>query len=252
MAGEEYVQSLARGLEVLRAFDAAHPRQTLSEVAASVGLTRATARRFLLTLVELGYLRSDGKLFSLTPRVLELGYGYLSGLTFPEIAQPHLERLSAAVHESTSASILDGTDIVYVARVPVQRIMAVSVGIGTRFPASATSMGRALLAGLGAEERSAHLAAELPTFTERTITARDELMAELDRVAAQGWALVDQELESGVRSLAAPIHGRDGTVIGAINIAARAEGPAEAFLANMLPDLRAAALVVESDLAASG
>ena len=249
MAAEEYVQSLARGLEVLRVFDASRPRQTLSEVAASTGLTRATARRFLLTLVELGYVRTDGKQFELTARVLGLGYSYLSSLTLPELAQPHLERLSAAVHESTSASVLDGTDIVYVARVPVRRIMAVTVGIGTRFPASATSMGRAILAALPAGERAGHLPDELPTFTDRTIASRTQLDAELDRVAVQGWALIDQELESGVRSLAVAVRDGAGAVLGAINIAARADGDADAFVSRLLPELRSAAAELERDIA---
>ena len=143
----DYVQSLARGLSVIKAFDGEHPRRTLSEVARHTDLTRATARRFLLTLVELEYVRTDGSVFWLTPRVLELGYSYLSSLSLPEIAGPHLEALSAKVRESTSVSILDGDDVVYVARVPVSRIMTVSITIGTRFPAYATSMGRVLLRG---------------------------------------------------------------------------------------------------------
>ncbi|GAB3905981.1 hypothetical protein GCM10027612_76470 [Microbispora bryophytorum subsp. camponoti] len=145
---EEHVQSLARGLAVIRAFDAASPELTLSEVARKTGLTRAAARRFLLTLAGLGYVRTDGRLFSLSPRVLELGYAYLSSLSLPEVALPHLERLAAEVHESASVSVLDDTDIVYVARVPTARIMRVTIAIGTRFPAYCTSMGRVLLAGL--------------------------------------------------------------------------------------------------------
>ena len=143
---DEFVQSFARGLDVIRAFDGDHPRMSLSEVAERTGLTRAAARRFLLTLVSLGYVSEDGRSFQLTPRVLELGYRYLSGLSFPELAQPHLESLSRALGESTSASVLDDTDIVYVARVPVRRIMTINVSIGTRIPAFATSMGRVLLA----------------------------------------------------------------------------------------------------------
>ena len=247
MAGEEYVQSLARGLEVLRAFDASHPRQTLSEVAATTGLSRAAARRFLLTLVELGYLRTDGKTFALTPRVLELGYGYLSTLTLPELAMPHLETLSASIGESSSASILDGSDVVYVARVPVKRIMAVTIGIGTRFPAWATSMGRVLLAALP----DADLPDELEALTDRTIRSRAKLTAELATVAAQGYALVDGELELGLRSLAVPVRS-GGVVIAAINVAGRSDGDANAFVARVLPPLRAAAAGIESDLAATG
>lgn len=201
----QYVQSLARGLAVIRAFDGENPRMTLSELAARTGLTRATARRFLLTLAELGYVVSDGKLFSLTPRVLELGFSYLSGLSLPEIAQPHLEALSRELGESTSASVLDGSPldgaaIVYVARVPTRRIMNVGITIGTRFPANLTSMGRVLLA--------AEPQARWP----------DALRTVLAEVRAQGWALVDQELEPGLRSIAAPVHSADGSVIAAINV----------------------------------
>ncbi|HLU32391.1 MAG TPA: helix-turn-helix domain-containing protein, partial [Natronosporangium sp.] len=146
--GPDFVQSLERGLAVIRAFDADHRSLTLSEVAAATGVTRAAARRFLLTLAELGYVRNHGRYFSLTARVLELGYAYLSSLSLPEVAEPHLEALVAQVDESSSLSVLDGTDIVYVARVPVRRIMTVAISVGTRFPAYATSMGRVLLAGL--------------------------------------------------------------------------------------------------------
>jgi IclR family pca regulon transcriptional regulator len=250
VAGEEYVQSLARGLEVLRAFDADNAELTLTDVAGLTGLTRATARRFLLTLVELGYLRTDGKRFALTARVLDLGYRYLSSLTLPQIAQPHLEQLSRAVGESTSASILEGTDIVYVARVPVQRIMTVTIGIGTRFPAYATSMGRAMLAGLPSEEIAAHLPGELSAFTDRTVVSRDDLDRELRAVAARGWALVDGELERGLRSLAVPVHGR-GRVVAAINVAGRADGDPAEHVARLLPDLRTAAETIERELAAS-
>ena len=169
----QYVQSLARGLSVIRAFDTDHCEMTLSDIARRTGLTRATSRRFLLTLVELGYVRTDDRLFTLTAKVLELGFSYLSSLTLPEIAQPHLEQLAASIHESTSASVLDGTDIVYVARVPTRRIMSVRINIGTRFPAYATSMGRVLLSGFTPEELDAHLASpDFEGFTSRTITSR--------------------------------------------------------------------------------
>src|SRR5579875_2536728 len=187
---------MARGLAVIRAFDSDHPALTLSEVAELTGLARAAARRFLLTLADLGYVRVDGRTFALTPRVLELGYAYLSSLSLPQIAEPHLERLAAEVRESTSVTVLDGTDIVYVARVPASRIMRVTISIGTRFPAYATSMGRVLLAGLTPAELDACLArATMSPITARTITSPAALRAELDRVRAQGWALVDQELE---------------------------------------------------------
>ena len=154
----------------------------------------------MLTLAELGYVTTDGKLFALTPRVLELGFSYLSGLSLPELAQPHLEALSRELGESTSASVLDGDAIVYVARVPTRRIMNVGITIGTRFPADVTSMGRVLLAA------------------EHESSWPDALRATLAEVRRQGWALVDQELEQGLRSIAAPLHSADGTVIAAINV----------------------------------
>ena len=164
----EFVQSLERGLAVIRAFGADDPELTLSDVARRTDLTRAAARRFLLTLVDLGYVRSDGKHFALTPRVLELGYAYLSSLSLPEIAEPHLERLAAQVRESSSVSVLDGDEIVYVGRVPTSRIMRVSINVGTRFPAYATSMGRVLLAALPDDELDAYLQrAEIEPLTAR-------------------------------------------------------------------------------------
>ncbi|GII76557.1 IclR family transcriptional regulator [Sphaerisporangium rufum] len=247
---DEYVQSLARGLSVIRAFDATAPELTLSEVARATGLTRAAARRFLRTLVDLGYVRTDGRLFALSPRVLELGYAYLSGLSLPEVAQPHLERLVAEVHESASVSVLDVPDIVYVARVPTTRIMRVTISIGTRFPAHATSMGRVLLAGLPAAELAGYLdRAPLDRHTSRTITSREALAAELDRVRAQGWALVDQELEEGLRSIAAPIRDRAGRVVAAVNISSHASRTTlESARRDLLPPLLAAAARVEADL----
>ncbi len=166
--GEHFVQSLERGLAVIKAFGSEDPELTLSDVARRTGLTRAAARRFLLTLADLGYVRSDGKHFALTPRVLELGYAYLSSLSLPEIAEPHLERLAAEVRESSSVSVLDGDEIVYVGRVPTSRIMRVSINVGTRFPAYATSMGRVLLAALAPEALDAYLArAEIRPLTSR-------------------------------------------------------------------------------------
>jgi IclR family pca regulon transcriptional regulator len=246
----EFVQSLERGLAVIRAFDAEHPQLTLSEVARATGLTRAAARRFLLTLVELGYVRTDGRLFSLRPRILELGYAYLSSLSLPEVAQPHMETLVAQVHESCSMSVLDGDEVVYVARVPTKRIMTVGISVGTRFPAYATSMGRVLLAAQSAEWLDEYLAkAELRPLTRRTITDPAKLRAVLAKIAAQGYAIVDQELEEGLRSLAAPIHGDNGSVIAALNVSAQASrGSSEVIRKELLPPLLAAAKRMEEDL----
>lgn len=252
MAGEptEVVQSLARGLAVIRAFDADNSELTLSDVARRTDLTRAAARRFLRTLVSLGYVRTDGKLFALTPRVLELGYGYLSSLSLPEVVQPHLERLSREVDESVSAAVLDGTDVVYVARVPTRRIMSVRITIGTRFPAYATSMGRVLLAGMPRRERDAAIeASALEALTDRTVTDPAVLAAELDRVAEQGWSIVDGELEAGLRSVAVPLHDRRGAVVAAINVSTSAtRDTVDRVREVYLPPLRAAAAQIDAEL----
>ncbi|MFZ2527467.1 MAG: IclR family transcriptional regulator C-terminal domain-containing protein [Rhodococcus sp. (in: high G+C Gram-positive bacteria)] len=250
-ASPDFVQSLARGLAVVKAFDAAQPRQTLSDVAKTTGLTRATARRFLLTLTELGYVRTDGSRFWLTPRVLELGYSYLSSLTLPDVARPHLEALAAAVHESTSVSVLDGDDIVYVARVPVTRIMTVSITLGTRFPAHATSMGRVLLAGLPPADLDAYLArADLTALTDRTVATAADLRAELETIRRDGYSIVDQELEEGLRSLAAPIRDAAGAVVGAVNISTHAARyTLDTVRDELAPAVVATAAAISTDLA---
>ncbi|MEU6646471.1 IclR family transcriptional regulator C-terminal domain-containing protein [Saccharomonospora sp. NPDC046836] len=249
--GAHHVQSLERGLAVIKAFGAGSAELTLSEVARVTGLTRAAARRFLLTLADLGYVRTDGKYFSLTARVLEIGYAFLSSLSLPEVAQPHLERLSAEVQESSSVSVLEGADIVYVARVAVSRIMAVSINVGTRFPAHATSMGHVLLAGLDEAAFAEYLQhASFEQYTSHTIVSPARLGAELATVRTQGWALVDQELEEGLRSVAAPIHGPDGAVVAAINLSTHASrNTPESVRAELLPPLLAAAGRIEADLA---
>ncbi|WP_159501474.1 IclR family transcriptional regulator C-terminal domain-containing protein [Microbacterium sp. 18062] len=249
-ASGEFVQSFARGLAVIRAFDAENPGLSLSDVARRADLPRAAARRFLHTLEALGYVRSDGRRFSLTPRVLELGFSYLSALSLPELVQPHLERLSRAVDESVSAAVLDGTDIVYVARVPIRRIMSVRITIGTRFPASATSMGRVLLAGLPEAERDEVLAASAREhLTDRTLTGPAALRTELSRVREQGWALVDGELEDGLRSVAAPLHGRDGAVVAAVNVSTSAtRDTVERLTDEYVPALLAATAAIDAEL----
>lgn len=249
--GAHHVQSLERGLAVIKAFHAEAPELTLSDVARSTGLTRAAARRFLLTLTDLGYVRTDGKYFSLTARVLELGYSYLSSMTLPEVAQPHLEQLSARVHESSSVSVLEGTDIVYVARVAVSRIMTVSINVGTRFPAYATSMGHVLLAGLSRAELEAFfVVAKFDPLTDRTVTVPEVLRAELAKVTEQGWAMVDQELEEGLRSVAAPIHDRRGRVVAAVNLSTHASRTtAESVEKDLVPPLLETARAIEADLA---
>jgi IclR family transcriptional regulator, pca regulon regulatory protein len=246
----DFVQSLARGLAVIRAFDAEHAELSLSEVARRAGITRAAAGRFLRTLEQLGYVHADDRRFSLTPRVLELGFSYLSAVSIPEIVQPHLERLSQDVDESVSAAVLDGSDIVYIARVPTRRIMSVRITIGTRFPAYATSMGRVLLAGMpdAAAERLLEASAR-PALTERTVTEPGALRAELGRVRAQGWALVDGELEPGLRSVAVPVHDRRGSVVAAVNVSTSAtRDSVEHVVGAYLPPLLATAAAIDAEL----
>lgn len=248
--GSDFVQSLERGLAVIRAFDETRPELTLSDVARATGLTRAAARRFLLTLIDLGYVRTDGRLFALRPRILELGYAYLSSLSLPEVAQPHMEELVAKVHESCSVSVLDGTDVVYVARVPTRRIMTVAISVGTRFPAFATSMGRVLLAAQSNDRIEDYLSSGVvQQYTSFTVTDADKLRAVLAKVRMQGYCLVDQELEKGLRSIAVPIHDSDGTVIAAMNVSLHVSGgTAEEIRRDILPQLRATAAEIEQDL----
>src|SRR6266699_2918657 len=229
-------------------------RLSLSEVANATGLTRAAARRFLLTLVKLGYVRSDGREFSLRPRVLELGYAYLSGLALPDVAAPHLEELVARLHESSSICVLDGHHVVYVVRVPTKRIMTVAIAVGTRFPAYATSMGRVLLAALSPDELDRYLAeATFEPLTARTVTDAGRLREIIGDVARRGYAIVDQELEEGLRAVAAPIRGAADVGTAAINVSAHASRVSMAAMrSEILPALLGTVGQIEADLRASG
>jgi IclR family pca regulon transcriptional regulator len=246
----DFVQSLSRGLDVITVFGPDRQNMTLSDVARLTGLTRATARRFLLTLVELGYMRTDGKLFSLTPHVLNLGFSYLSGLSITEVAQPHVQDLASIVHESSSVAVLDGDDIVYVVRVPTKRIMAVAISVGTRFPAYATSMGRVLLASLSPDQLDAYLQrVELVPLTRFTVTDTARLRRLLDQVRTDGFVITDQELEEGLRSTAVPIRDANGNVIAAINLSAQATRVSSAQMRDeLLPHLLETARRIEIDL----
>jgi len=222
--GDSYVQSFARGLAVIRAFNAERPEQTLTDVAAAAGLTRAGARRILLTLQTLGYVETEGRLFRLTPKILDLGFAYLTSMPFWNLAEPVMEELSAQVHESCSAAVLDRTEIVYVLRVPTHKIMTINLSIGSRLPAYCTSMGRVLLAALDDEALDATLGSTpLYAHTARTVTDKEELKKLIAQVRRQGWAIVDQELEGGLISLSAPIRNRQGRVIAAMNISGNAQ-----------------------------
>ena len=251
-ASSDFVRSLARGLDVIKAFGPESPQMTLSEVARATGLTRAAARRFLLTLAELGYVRSDGREFSLRPKVLELGYAYLAGLSLNEVAAPHLEDFVAQTRESSSVAVLDGEEIVYVVRVPTKRIMAASISVGTRFPAYATSMGRVLLAHLPDDQLEAYLKnTSLQRITKRTVTDPDRLRELLRNVRGQGYAMTDQELEDGLRSAAVPLRDANGTVVAAMNISTHASRVnMDELRRNLVPQLVAAARLIETDLAA--
>ncbi len=244
------VQSLERGLAVIKTFSRESPSLALSEVAKRTGLTRATARRCLLTLQHLGYVASDGRQFSLRPRVLDLGYAYLSSLSLWEMAQPHMEALVEKVHESSSASVLDGTDVVYVVRVPTKRIMTVALAVGSRLPAYATSMGRVLLAALPPKGLDEFFeSASLARLTRRTIVDPLRLRDVLADVRATGWALVDQELEDGLRSIAVPILGPGGTTIAALNVATHvARVSIHTLTGEFLPLLRHSATQISADL----
>jgi IclR family pca regulon transcriptional regulator len=249
--GPDFVEALARGLDVLTCFDANRPAMTLSEVAVAAGLARPTARRLLLTLAELGYIRVTANVFALTPKVMRLGIAYSSSLGLWDIARPHLEALVAQTGESSSMAQLDGSDIVYVARVSVPKIIALRVEIGTRFPAARTSQGKVLLASLSEAEFAAALAepsrSVLPPATERT---ESDLRRELIRVRAQGWALADEELAPGVRSIAAPVRASAGSVRAAMNVTVHAaETSTEHLLHTYLPLLLEAAGRVSGDWA---
>jgi IclR family pca regulon transcriptional regulator len=249
--GPDFVEALARGLDVLSCFDADRPMLSLAEVAAETGLARPTARRLLLTLQELGYVRGVEGTFTLTPKVMRLGIAYVSSLGLWDIARPHLADLVGRTHESSSMAQLDGSDIVYVARVAVPKIIALRVDIGTRFPALQTSQGKVLLAALEPAELSGVLRepsrSGLPLFLPRD---RDAVEAELMTVRARGWALADEELAPGIRSVAAPIRDGAGTVRAAMNVTVHAaETTVDTLLHQHLPQLLRTAGDVSADWA---
>ena len=241
--GDTYVQSFARGLSVIRSFSAKAPQQTLSEVAQRTGLTRAGARRILLTLEGLGYVESQGRQFRLTPKILDLGFAYLSSLPLWNLAEPVMEALVEQVKESSSAAVLEGGDIVYVLRVPTHKIMSINLGIGSRLPAYCTSMGRTLLAGLAPDELDERIAAmTLTARTPHTETDPQRLKGLIAQVRRQGWSLVSQELEEGLVSMSAPIRDRSGRAIAALNISGQVNRtPPAHMLEVFLPKLLEAA-----------
>lgn len=223
MKQTDVMGGLAKGLRVIEAFEAARPKMAIADIAAATGLDRATARRCLLTLVELGYATYDGKYFELTAKVLRLGATYLSATPLPRLLQPVLDRVSGEVGQSASASVLEGAEIVYVARAAVRRVMSVTLMPGSRLPAWCASMGRVLLAALPETESAAILdRSRIEALTPLTKTSRTVLQAELAQVRAQGFAVIDQELEMGLCSIAVPVIDGRGRTVAALNIGASA------------------------------
>ena len=250
-SGPDFVESLARGLDVLAGFGPQRPSMTLSEVAVATGLARPTARRLLLTLEELGYVRSRDGAFTLTPRVIGLGMAYVGSLGLWDVARPHMEDLVARIGESVSLAQLDGSDIVYTARVSVPKIIALRVEIGTLFPAAQTSKGKVLLAALPPRQVADVLEvpsrAGLAPYAGRSV---EELMDELNQVRARGWALADEELAPGVRSIAVPVRDGQGEVHAAMSVTVHAaETSRETLVDDHLPQLVRAASEVSADWA---
>jgi IclR family pca regulon transcriptional regulator len=245
----DFVRSLERGLAIIRVFNAERPSLTVSEIAQVAGLTRAAVRRFLLTLTELGYVYGKNNRFELTPQVLELGYSYLSALSFPDVALPRLEKLVAETAEASEGAILDRGDIVYVVRVPGPSLMTIAVNVGARQPAHATAMGRVLLANLPPTDFEDYLRKyELTPVLPRTITDPDVLRAELKKVREEGFALVDQELEEGLIAVAVPIRDRTGTVRAAVNLSTHIGRKSVDDLLGLVPTLQETATSIELGL----
>ncbi|WP_417586919.1 IclR family transcriptional regulator domain-containing protein [Pararhodobacter oceanensis] len=224
----DYIASLGKGLQVIECFGAETPRLTITEVANRTGLDRATARRCLLTLYQLGYAEFDGKFFTATPRILRLGMGALASLPLSQLVQPWLDQLSDQIGESASVSILDETEIVYLARAAQRRVMSIGLMPGSRLPAHCTSMGRVLLAALPVEEaRGLVDRSDLSPRTAHSLTDPDEIMGRIAGVGRDGYAVIDQEVEIGLRSIAVPVMNMRGEVVAALNIGLAAT-PAEA------------------------
>jgi IclR family pca regulon transcriptional regulator len=242
--GRSHVESLARGLAVLKAFGDQHAQLTLSDMARIVSLPRASVRRSLLTLQELGYVQSDGRLFSLSPQVLTLARAYLESSPVPRLAQGFLENLSESLGQSCSLSVLHGDEVIYIARSTRRRIGSLHRDVGAHLPAHCTSMGRVLLAALPDSDLDSFLAgAELQSFTPYTVTGKSDLRAILEKVRRNGYCLLDQELEIDLRSIAVPVQSASGRTIAAMNVSAQASrSPKKQLTERFLPALREAAM----------
>ena len=246
----DYVQSIERAIDVITAFSNAGPLLSLSELVASTGLAKQTVRRILMTLERLGFARSEGYRWALTPRILSLGYAYLSSVDLPAAAQPVMEALTDRLGEGTSLATLDHTDVVYINRVQRHRITSINLAVGTRLPAHATSMGHVLLAGLSAAELDDYFDhAELHALTDYTLATREELSARLDLVRDRGWDAVDQELELGRRSAAAPVNDAGGNVVAALSLScATASRSFDELIDALVPPLVEAAQQISTAL----
>src|SRR5579859_7812548 len=239
-----FMTSLARGLAVIQAFSQRQRELTVSQISVKTGFSRAAVRRCLYTLGKLGFAASDdGRHFYLRPRVLALGHSYISSMPLAAMAQPILENVSHILHESCSIATLDRTEIIYIARANVTRIMSIDLGVGSRLPAFCTSMGRVLMAELSAEKLDDFLArVEFKRYTERTLVTAEKLRQVLRLVQRNGYCIVDQELESGLRSLAVPIRDSAGRAVAALNVGAHAQRVSiQDLQLRFLPQLKAAA-----------
>jgi IclR family pca regulon transcriptional regulator len=246
--GDYFVKSAEKTLNVLLAFTSERPALTVTQVADATDMTRAAARRFLLTLTDLGYLSTDGTLFRQTPRVLDVGASYLAGLSLPQVAQPHLHELAQDLDETATLSVLDGQDVLYIARVAAPRLHTVTLNLGSRLPAWVTSMGRVLVAAMPEDTRENFLKNVVPQeYTSHTIRNTDELRQQLLKVKEQGWCLVEQELDEGMRGVAVPVT-RAGEVIAALNISIQpGRAKREVLTDRVIPKMQATAQRIAED-----
>ncbi|MBT2522206.1 IclR family transcriptional regulator C-terminal domain-containing protein [Arthrobacter sp. ISL-28] len=243
-----FVKSVEKAFDVLLAFTTEHPQLTVSQIAARTDMTRASARRFLMTLADLGYLRAEGSTYELTARSLDVGRSFLAGLTLPRVAEPHLKALAESLNETTALCILEGPDVVYVACVPSPRLLSVSITVGTRFPAWATSMGRVLLAGLPEPELQKYLQeVQLQRFTGRKISSPEQLRSEVESALSRGWSMVSEELEDGLRGVAVPVW-RGNEMVAAANVSLQTHrASAEAIEETVVPRLQETARAIALD-----